>query len=189
MVSILPAFWCRRMRGLWKLLHGRDWLWENLGLALLGMAMLGKSLIQFSVDGWGCFLPVVLCEAGVGVIAIIAPPSKGLMLGLLYSVPLAPGQASVDPCLCSRFLDTHRQDWLSFLWCHCSFLMDLGAHRVLFVPSRSLFPQSCGSSVIKSHCISKSNSLGLLSPFAGSSRLGNLLWALEQCNSARTSLV
>ena len=68
---------------MWKLLHGRDWLWENLGLALLGMAMLGKSLIQFSVDGWGCFLPVVLCEAGVGVIATIAPPSKGLMLGLL----------------------------------------------------------------------------------------------------------
>ena len=36
-----------------------DWLWGNLGLALLGKAMLSKSLIQFSVDGWGYSLPVV----------------------------------------------------------------------------------------------------------------------------------
>ena len=26
----------------------------NLGLALMDRAMLSKSLIQFSVDGWGC---------------------------------------------------------------------------------------------------------------------------------------
>ena len=43
-----------------------------------------------------------------------------------------------------------------------------GTHKVLFVPSKSLFPQSCGSSVIKSCCPSKSNFLGILSPFAGS---------------------
>ena len=41
-----------------------------------------------------------------------------------------------------------------------------GADKVLFVPSKSLFPQSCGSSVIKSHWPSKSNSLEILSPFA-----------------------
>ena len=34
------------------------------------------------------------------------------------------------------------------------------------VPSKSLFPQSCGSSEIKSHQPSKSNSLGVLSLFA-----------------------
>ena len=28
--------------------------WEKLGLVLMGGAMLSKSLIQFSVDGWGC---------------------------------------------------------------------------------------------------------------------------------------
>ena len=39
---------------MWKLPDGRDWLWGNLGLALMGIAMLSKSLIQFSVDGWGC---------------------------------------------------------------------------------------------------------------------------------------
>ena len=34
----------------------------------------------------------------------------------------------------------------SLLWGHCSFLLSPGAHKVLFVPSKSLFPQSCVSS-------------------------------------------
>ena len=29
-------------------------MWGKLGLALMGRAMLSKSLIQFSVGGWGC---------------------------------------------------------------------------------------------------------------------------------------
>ena len=32
------------------------------------------------------------------------------------------------------------------LWGHCSFLLGPGVHKVLFVPSKSLFPQSCVSS-------------------------------------------
>ena len=43
-----------RIRGLWKLPDGRDWLLGKLGLALVGKAMLSKSLIQFSVDEQGC---------------------------------------------------------------------------------------------------------------------------------------
>jgi len=43
-----------KIRGLRKLPDGRDWLWGKLGLALVGKAMLSKSLIQFSADGWGC---------------------------------------------------------------------------------------------------------------------------------------
>ena len=39
------------------------------------------------------------------------------------------------------------------------------AHKVLFVLSKSLFPQSPVSSVIKSHWPSKSNSLGFSVPF------------------------
>ena len=54
------------------------------------------------------------------------------------------------------------------LWGHWSFLLGPGAQKVLFVPSKSLFPQSCGSSVIKSHWPSKSKSLEVLSPFARS---------------------
>ena len=43
-------------------------------------------------------------------------------------------------------LDTHGIVWVSFLWGHCSFLLGPGTHKVLFVPSKNLFPQSCVSS-------------------------------------------
>ena len=56
----------------------------------------------------------------------------------------------------------------SLLWGHCSVLLGPGVHKVLFVSSKSLFPQSCVSSVFKSHLPPKSNSLGVLSPFARS---------------------
>ena len=55
-------------------------------------------------------------------------------------------QATADPRLHQRLLDSHRQVWLSLLWDHCSFLLGPGAHKVRFVPSKSLFPQSCVSS-------------------------------------------
>ena len=54
MVFSLSALWWIKIRGLWKLPDGRDWLRGKLGLVLVGRAMLSKSLIQFSVDGWGC---------------------------------------------------------------------------------------------------------------------------------------
>ena len=54
MVFILSALWWRKIRGLWKLPGRTDWLSGKLGLVLMGGAMLSKSLIQFSVDGWGC---------------------------------------------------------------------------------------------------------------------------------------
>ena len=113
------------------------------------------------------------------------PPSKGLRPGPLYSVPLTPRKSTVYSCLHWRLLDTHRQVWLSLLWGHYSFLLGPGAHKVLFVPSKSLFSQSCGSSVVKSHWSSKSNSLGVLS-LTEIPRLGNLLWVLElskQCEN------
>ena len=55
-------------------------------------------------------------------------------------------QATANPHLCQRLLDTHRQVWVSLLWGHSSFLLGPGAHKFLFVPSKSLFPQSCVSS-------------------------------------------
>ena len=39
-----------------------------------------------------------------------------------------------------------RQVWGSLLWGHCSFLLGPGVYKVLFVPSKSLCPQSCVSS-------------------------------------------
>ena len=53
-----------------------------------------------------------------------------------------------------------RDSWTSLLWEYCSFLLAPGAHKVLFVPLKSLFLKSCGSSVIKSHWPPNSNSLG-----------------------------
>ena len=49
-------------------------------------------------------------------------------------------QATTDPLLHWRLLDTPRKVWFSLLWGHCSFLLGPGAHKILFVPSRSLFP-------------------------------------------------
>ena len=68
------------------------------------------------------------------------------MHALGHSMPLTLQQATTDPGLCQRLLDTHRQVWVSLLLGHCSFLLGPDAHKVLFVPSKSLFPQACVSS-------------------------------------------
>ena len=66
-VFILSALWGIRIRVLWKLPDGRDWLWGKLDLVLIGGAMLSKSSIQFSVDGWGCVpFPVVWLRPNYG---------------------------------------------------------------------------------------------------------------------------
>ena len=51
----LPLWWIR-IRGLWKLPDGRDWLRGKLVPVLMGGAMLSKFLIHFSVDGRAMFL-------------------------------------------------------------------------------------------------------------------------------------
>ena len=68
------------------------------------------------------------------------------MHALLHSVPPTLQQATADPRLHQRLLDTHRQVWVSLFWGHCSFVLGPGEHKVLFVPSKSLSPQSCISS-------------------------------------------
>ena len=68
------------------------------------------------------------------------------MYTLLYSVPPTLQQAAADPCLHQRLLHTHGQVWVSLLWGHSSLLLGPGAHSILFVPFKSLFPQSCVSS-------------------------------------------
>ena len=44
-----------------------------------------------------------------------------------------------------RLLDTHGQGWVSLSWGPCCFFLGPGTHKVLFVSSKSLFPQSCVS--------------------------------------------
>ena len=90
---------------------------------------------------------------------------------------LTPRQVTVDPCLHWRLLDTHRQVWLSLLW---GLLLSPGSWctQSFVVPSKSLFPQPCGSSVIKSLWPSSQIPWNSQS-FCHIPRLGNLLWALE----------
>ena len=67
------------------------------------------------------------------------------MQALLNSIPPTLQQATINPCLHWRLLDINGQVWVSF-FCGHFFLLDPGAHKVLFVPSKSLFVKSCVSS-------------------------------------------
>ena len=140
-----------------------------------GRAMLSKSLIQFSADGWGCvpthppYRPRPNCGRGIGsnggllqkdlcqhataprtVVVSASDPAAGHYGPT--SLPETPGhsQASLVQSLVGSLL-------LSFgSWSTQCFLM----------PSKSLFSQYCGRFVIQSYWPSKSHSLGFLSPFA-----------------------
>ena len=129
-----------KIRSLWKLPDGKEWLRGKLGVVLMGRAMLSKSLIQFSVDGCSC-VPSLLFTWGqtmVEVMKIMLTSFKRSRHVLLHSVLLTLQQATTDPRLCWRLPDTHRQVWVSLLWGHCSFLLGPGAHKLLFVPSKRL---------------------------------------------------
>ena len=171
-IVILASSVCPMMDENKRLAQDSWWerlLWGKLGLALVCSTVLSKFSMQLSA----CSLPVVWPEATspgiyspmVGLLAVSKRTYASIRLpGLLLPVPLSLCQASAHPHLCSRSSDTPRRVWLSLLWGHCSFLLGPGAHKVLFVPSKSLFLQSCVSSVIKSHWLLKSNSLGVLNP-------------------------
>ena len=105
--------------------------------------MLSKSLIQFSVDAWGCIPHLLFTwdQTMVEVMKIMVTSLKGPVNALLHSVSPTLKQATANPYLCQRLLDTHGQVWVSLLWGHCSFLLGPGAHTVLFVPAKSLLPQ------------------------------------------------
>ena len=129
--------------------YGSFLMGETEGLVLMGRAILSKFLIQFSVDGWGC-VPSLLFDLRPNYGGDNEDNEDNFLQkvpwALMYSVPPTLQQATTFPCLRQRLLDTHGQVWVSLLWGHCSFLQGPGAHKVLFVPSQSLFPQSCVSS-------------------------------------------
>ena len=89
--------------------------------------------------------------------------------GLMLPVPLSLWQTTASTCLCKRPSNTHKQVCFILMWHHCSFLFSTGAHKVWFVPSKSLsFPQPYVSSVIKSCWPSKTDFLGIPSLFGRS---------------------
>ena len=66
--------------------------------------------------------------------------SRHMGVVLLHSVALTLQRLPPTHASTWRLLDTHRQVWGSLLWGHCSFLLGPGAHKALFMPSKSLFP-------------------------------------------------
>ena len=73
----------------------------------------------------------------VEVMKIMSTPSKGPMHACYTQCPQP---CSMPHRLHRSLLDTHGQVWVSLLWGHCFFLLGPGTHKVLFVPSKSLFP-------------------------------------------------
>ena len=109
--------------------------------------MLSKYLIQFSVDGLGCVPSLFF---GLRPNYGGGNEDNG---DLLQKIPCthtatlsAPSPAAGHHRPTPLPEDTHRQLWVNLLWGHCSFFLGPGAHKVLFVPSKSLFSQSCVSS-------------------------------------------
>ena len=117
----------------------------------MGRAMLSKSLIQFSVDGWSC-VPSLLFTWGqtvVEVMKILVTSKRSQACTATLSTP-NPAAGHHDPRLCQRLLDTHRQVWVSLLWGPCSSLLGPGAQGPVCALQEST-SQSCansGSSVV-----------------------------------------
>ena len=62
---------------------------------------------------------------------------------LLHSLPPALQQATADPHLHRRLLDTPGKVWVSLLWGHCSFLLGPGAQGSVCVLRESVSPVLC----------------------------------------------
>ena len=112
--------------------------------------MLSKSLFQFSVDGWGC-VPSLLFNLRPSMVEVMKIMATSFKWSHVRTAALSAPNPTADPHLGQRLLDIYRQVWVSLLWGHCSFLLGSGAHKVLFVPSKSLFHQffvSSGKSMV-----------------------------------------
>ena len=126
-----------------------DWLWRNLGLVLKGGSKFSKSLIQFSPDGWGC-VPSLLFGLRPNYVWVrvngnfLPYPSP-----VLFSAPnpLAGHCQTTLPSGDSWTLTGKSGSVSSGVTAPFSWVL---VHtNFTFVPSKSLFPQSCGRPVTK----------------------------------------
>ena len=118
------------------------WDWNKTWLFPVLWPMFSKSLIQlFSWWVGLCSLPMFDLRPlyGGGNEAMVTF-SKGPMHTLPHSVHLTLQQATADPCLHWRLLDTHQQVWVSLFWGQYSFLLGPGAHKVFLYSPRVCFP-------------------------------------------------
>ena len=119
---------------------------ETEGLVLMGRAMLSKFLIQFSVEGRGC-VPSLLFDLRPNY----GGGSEDNGDDLLQNVLCMHCYTQCPPTLEQAHAST-RDSWIlpgksGSVSCGVTapFSWDL-VHKVLFVPSQSLFPRSCVSS-------------------------------------------
>ena len=103
----------------------------------MGGAMLSKSLIQFSVDGWSCALSLLstLGQTMVEVMKIMVTSLKRphACAATVRAPNPAAGHHQPTP-----LPETPGHSQASLLWGHCSFLLGPGAQGSV-VPSKSLF--------------------------------------------------
>ena len=144
----------------------------------MGGAMVTKSLIQFSIDGWICVSSLLFScsQTMVEVMKIMQPPSKGPSLALLSSVSLTlqPPSTHASPrdswTLMGKSGPVSCGITAPFSW--------VLVHTVLFLPSKSLFPHSCvnsGGSMValmvtsskRAYAISRSTASRALAPVVG----------------------
>ena len=138
-----------RLRGLWKLPGGRDWTWGNLGLVLMGRAMLSKHLIRFSVDGWGWVLSLYFsmrpnCGGGNGCNGDLLqkdfcqqPPRPP---GPWYSVPLMLRQATVAHASARVSWTLRGKSGSISCWATTPFSWVLVSTEFCLCPTRVCFP-------------------------------------------------
>ena len=144
--SVCPVM--EKVRDLWKLPDGRDWLRGKLALFLMRWAMLSKSLIQFSIDGWGC-VPSLLFDLRPNYGGGNEDNGDLQKVPYMYCYTQCPQPCSRPPWIHGSAGDSWKFPGKSgSVSCggHCSFLLGPGAHKFLCVPSKSLLPQSCVSS-------------------------------------------
>ena len=184
MAFSLSALWWRKIRGLWKLSYGRDWLKGKLGLVLMGGATLSKSLVQFSV-----VVPSLLFD--------LRPNYGGSNEdnGDLLQKVFCRHCCIQCPWRCSRPLSTHTSAGNSSTLTGKSGSVSCGVTAPfswVLVHARFCLCQKSVSPVLWKFC----NQILLASKvkFPGDSlslcqipRLGNLLWVLE-LNSVRIYL-
>ena len=110
-----------------------------MGLVLIG-TIFSKSLIQFSVDGWGC-VPSLLFTWGQSMVDLMKIMATSFKRSLACAPTLQ--QATANPCLHRGLLDTPGQVWVSLLWGLCSFSWVLVNTRFCLCLPRVCFPVLC----------------------------------------------
>ena len=131
----------------------------------MGGAMLSTTLIPFSVDGRGCAPSLLFgLKPNHGRVNEDVDLLQDSGPHFCVQCPLTPQQASHASARDSWTLpgksgSVSCGDTAPFSW--------LLVHtRFCLCPQKVCFPQFCESSIVKSHWSPKSNSLGVLSPFA-----------------------